>query len=255
MCAKTTHDGPSNSVIARRFWNGLSRLAVRGLQEITKQYDLSVLLGDVLYLDGKWYVTHSGLLRIARRNRCCGIRVQPVPEFCVASISSWTFKATVYTSRASKGFVGFGDANPSNISSLVRGAEMRIAETRAVNRALRKAYGIGICSVEELGSSSRQVESASSPKKVPANSTGGNGNGQPRLRDLLCLLIRQHHLDASLVKRFAADFCGVADLRQASREQVEALVKHLGEFAAKDLAGLTAKLNTYVQKQEGAGAA
>jgi hypothetical protein len=28
---------------------------------------------------------------------------------------------------------------------------MRVAETRAVNRALRKAYGIGLCSVEELG--------------------------------------------------------------------------------------------------------
>jgi hypothetical protein len=26
---------------------------------------------------------------------------------------------------------------------------MRVAETRAVNRALREAYGIGICSVEE----------------------------------------------------------------------------------------------------------
>jgi hypothetical protein len=26
---------------------------------------------------------------------------------------------------------------------------MRVAETQAVNRALRKAYGIGICSVEK----------------------------------------------------------------------------------------------------------
>jgi hypothetical protein len=43
------------------------------------------------------------------------------------------------------------NADPSNVSPLVRGAEMRIAETRAVNRALRKAYGIGLCSVEELG--------------------------------------------------------------------------------------------------------
>ena len=33
---------------------------------------------------------------------------------------------------------------------------MRVAETRAVNRALRKAYGIGICSVEEIGSLDRQ---------------------------------------------------------------------------------------------------
>jgi len=37
------------------------------------------------------------------------------------------------------------------VSPLVHGAEMRVAETRAVNRALRKAYGIGICSVEETG--------------------------------------------------------------------------------------------------------
>ena len=47
--------------------------------------------------------------------------------------------------------MGYGDADPSNVSPLVRGAEMRVAETRAVNRALRKAYGIGLCSVEELG--------------------------------------------------------------------------------------------------------
>ncbi len=53
---------------------------------------------------------------------------------------------------ACKGFVGYGDADPSNVSPLVHGAEMRVAETRAVNRALRKAYGIGICSVEEIGS-------------------------------------------------------------------------------------------------------
>jgi len=34
---------------------------------------------------------------------------------------------------------------------MVRGAELRGAESRAVNRALRKAYGIGLCSVEDLG--------------------------------------------------------------------------------------------------------
>jgi hypothetical protein len=51
----------------------------------------------------------------------------------------------VYTSR-SKRFVGYGDADTS-VSFLMRGAEMRIAETRAVSRVLRKAYGIGLCSV------------------------------------------------------------------------------------------------------------
>jgi hypothetical protein len=63
----------------------------------------------------------------------------------------WVFKATVATS-GTRHFVGYGDADPSNVSFLVHGAEMRVAETRAVNRALRKAYGIGICSIEEVGS-------------------------------------------------------------------------------------------------------
>src|SRR5207244_4615170 len=74
-----------------------------------------------------------------------------VRDFCDLAIPRWVFRATVHRKLGSKGFVGYGDADPSNVSPLVRGAEMRVAETRAVNRALRKAYGIGLCSVEELG--------------------------------------------------------------------------------------------------------
>src|SRR6184192_3404944 len=78
------------------------------------------------------------------------------------------------------------DADPSNVSSLVRGAEMRIAETRAVNRALRKAYGIGICSIEEIGSVPNAVE------KFPPQNANGNGHGTgPKVRDRLCQIIRQ----------------------------------------------------------------
>jgi len=32
-----------------------------------------------------------------------------------------------------------------------RCADLRVAESRTVNRALRKAYGIGLCLVDELG--------------------------------------------------------------------------------------------------------
>src|SRR6202163_2128018 len=114
-----------------------------------KRYRFSVESGDLIWLDGHWYVTHSGLIRLARRSHCSGIHVEPVSQFSDPATSRWAFKATVYRSRTCRGFVGYGDADPSNVSSLVHGAEMRIAETRAVNRALRKAYGIGICSVEE----------------------------------------------------------------------------------------------------------
>jgi hypothetical protein len=171
-----------------------------------------------------------------------------VPEFSDPSTQRWAFEATVYKSRTCRGFVGYGDADPSNVSSLVRGAEMRVAETRAVNRALRKAYGIGICSVEEIGTIPNPVE------KLPPQKVNGNGNGAgPKVRDRLCQIIRQHKLDPELVKAYAVDFCGTKTLREASREQVENFVQQLADWAEKDRNALLCQLNSYSQpKQEGA---
>jgi len=167
------------------------------------------------------------------------------------SSNRWVFKATVYKSPRSRGFVGYGDADPSNVSSLVHGAEMRVAETRAVNRALRKAYGIGLCSVEELGWSPRAPEPAVAKRQQPAPSvSNGHSNGQPRLRDRLCLLIRQHQLDSNLVKAYAADYCGTATLRDAGRDLVENFINDLSERATKDRAALVCHLNTYSKSQE-----
>jgi hypothetical protein len=224
--------------------------ASKTLARYSTEFRLSISLGDLLLVDNRWYVTHSGL---ARRSRCAGIQVKPVTEFSDPSQQRWAFKATVYKSRACMGFVGYGDADPSNVSALVRGAEMRVAETRAVNRALRKAYGIGICSVEEIGPEGRSAELAKSAKKLPSQSVDGNGwRTEPKLRDRLCQLIRQHQLDAVLVKSYAVDFCGTKTLREASREQVEHFVNHLADWAAKDKNALVCQLNSYVRPTEGA---
>jgi hypothetical protein len=237
--------------LARRTWANLSREALSRLREITEQHNLSIAAGDLTYLDNGWYVTHTGLIGLARRNRCAGIHVRPVPTFCDPSTQRWAFEATVYKSRTCRGFAGFGDADPSNVSFLVHGAEMRVAETRAVNRALRKAYGIGICSVEEIGLLNRQAESSREPKRAP-QPANGNGYGGRTVRDRLCQLIRQHQLDATLVKSYATDFCGVKTLREATREQVENFVAHLADWAEKNRDGLLCQLNSYLGTKEGA---
>jgi hypothetical protein len=241
-----------NIRLARRWVTSeLGTVAIERLRDLTKTFGFSLSLGDIQYMDGGWYITHAGLLRLSRRRRCAGIRVQQVRQLSDPVIGRWVFKATVYPYPRSKGFVGFGDAEPSNVSSLVHGAEMRVAETRAVNRALRKAYGIGLCSVEELGWAPRSSASGSSDhRKASTNGNNGHQSGQPRLRDRLCLLIRQHHLDAGLVKAYAADYCGTPTLRDASREQVEAFINDLAERAVKDRDGLVCQLNSYSKSQE-----
>ncbi len=247
----------TNTYLAKANWGQLSPFAKKALAELTTLYALSVALGDVTYLDGHWYVTHAGLLRLASRDHCIGIRVLRVKDLCDPLASRWFFRATVYTRGNSRGFVGYGDADPTNVSPLVRGAEMRVAETRAVNRALRKAYGIGLCSVEELGRAFLPPQSPASSgnsngTRGSNGSNAGNGsNGSPsRLRDQLCLLIRQYNLDPTLVKEYAAHFCGTETIKDASRDLVESFIAHLSSSAKEDIDGLICKLNSFSRPVE-----
>jgi hypothetical protein len=228
----------------------LGAVAIGRLRDMTLTFGFSLALGDLAYLEGGWYITHAGLVRLASRRRCAGIDVQQVPESCDPSSDRWVFKATVYKSSGSRGFVGHGDADPSNVSSLMHGAEMRIAETRAVNRALRKAYGIGLCSVEELGSTSSRRGPSQDPDPATKHSSNGSSNGQPRLRDQLCLLIRQHNLDPTLVKAYAADFCGTPSLKEANRDLVQSFVSHLAACAKENRDMLVCRLNSYARPVE-----
>jgi hypothetical protein len=242
-----------NLAFARRKWpNQIDRICSRGLTELTRNYGFSLLSGDLIPLAAGWYVTHTGLIRLARRKKCAGIHVRPVPEYSDPAVQRWAFEATVYKSRSCRGFVAYGDADPSNVSPLVHGAELRVAETRAVNRALRKAYGIGICSVEELGCVNKPSETGSKPKKLSAQPCNGNGFGGPKVRDRLCQVIRQHQLDPTLVKSYATDFCNVKTLCEASREQVENFVAHLADWAQKDRNALICQLNSYLGGKQGA---
>jgi hypothetical protein len=117
----------SNARLARQLWGEPSSMALRSLRELTTRHSLSVAAGDLQFLEGRWYVTHSGLLQLASRRGCHGIKTIAQDQFSDATAGRWVFKAVVYKSGLSRGFVGYGDADPSNTSPLVRGAEMRVA--------------------------------------------------------------------------------------------------------------------------------
>jgi len=137
--------------------------------------------------DGR-YITHGDLLSLATKRHCQGIVTKPVLALCRPEKNFWVFKATVYKSPKCRGFVGFGDAHPGNVSPLIfNHAEMRMAETRAVNRALRKAYGIALCSLEELPPWSlppRQIpllrRTLQSRSPFPTGVTHANENSRPQ---------------------------------------------------------------------------
>jgi hypothetical protein len=252
---KKTVSFRSNARLARQLWGQLSRTAYGTLRELTEKHSISVVAGDLQLLNGHWFITLSGLLRLASRRGCYGIRTSLQQKVSDPTLSRWVFKATVYKSGRSKGFVAHGDADPTNVGPLVRGAELRIAESRAIARGLRQALGIGLCSVEELGAFSSQPRpstnrSSSNGSHTCDGSSNGFSNGQPRLRDQLCLLIRQFNLDPNLVKAYAADFCGTESLSGASRELVESFISHLSLAAKENRDALVCKLNSFAQPVE-----
>ena len=134
------------------------------------------------------YVTHADSVRLARKNHCAGIHTEPVVGLCRPAENFWVFKATVFKSARCRGFIGYGDAHPGNVSPLIfNHAELRMAETRAVNRVLRKAYDIALCSVEELppwASSADQVLSLSRTLQS-GNSFGKESSMRMKVRGLL----------------------------------------------------------------------
>ena len=95
-------------------------------------------------ISGNDYVTHKGLTSMAHQH---GI------QSIVTKIVQWSDPDAVViaTATGERGtYTGIGDAKPSNVGDFIAGACLRMAETRAVNRALRLYLGIGMCSAEEL---------------------------------------------------------------------------------------------------------
>jgi len=157
----------------------------------------------------------------------------------------WVCRAIVYRDQLSKGFVGYGDTSGARIGIAYCG---NAGGKSCPSKSLR----IGICSVEELGGlpEPRNCCGPANVQKESEKNTNGSNNGQPRLRDKLCLLICQHNLNPTHVKAYAAYFCGTETLSGASRNLVESFISHLAAAAKENRDGLICKSNSSGQAQE-----
>jgi hypothetical protein len=102
----------NNLTLAKRLWAGqINREQKHLLRSLSENYGLSIAAGDMKLLQNRWYVTHCGLIRLARRRGCSGITVHLVTDVSDWASSRWVFKAIVYKNRGAKKFVGYGDVS------------------------------------------------------------------------------------------------------------------------------------------------
>jgi hypothetical protein len=243
--------------IAHEKWGGLLFDSVcEQLRVFLDRTGLRVSNGEIQLLEAALYVSSAGLLRLARMKRCAGIHSEVLEGVSNPTTGSWVVRASVYKSSRSKTcFIGLGDASPGNVGAKFQGSELRIAETRAVSRALRKAYGIGLCSVEELGAvrlsgpeahnptpptdpEGRTLRAAVSSARAVASSPP-----QPSAVDRLKLVIREHQLPPAQVRQYGCQYLGVQEMRDATAVQINSLAGHLEQFAIASPTWLRSELD------------
>ena len=88
--------------MARKIWTNLSPQALIGSGRLQPARLLSGCR-RLIYLDNGWYVTHTGLLGLARRNRCAGIHVRPVSGSAIPHLNAGhsRLRFTIASCRAS----------------------------------------------------------------------------------------------------------------------------------------------------------
>lgn len=106
---------------------------------------------NTIKLHGKEYVTHQGLLKKAHKKD-----VQSIMTKLVNS-NPYIFRAVVKMPE-DRTFTGYGDATDENVGANIKKHKIRMAETRAINRALRLATGHGKCSIEELSEEDKKED-------------------------------------------------------------------------------------------------
>ena len=62
-----------NCSLAKPLWlSNVNEDRLHTLRHLTDQYRFSISAGHLLLLDGRWYITHVGLVDYAKRHHCLG---------------------------------------------------------------------------------------------------------------------------------------------------------------------------------------
>jgi len=112
----------------------------------------------IVLLQGRTFVRLGGLLELAHSSGLRGIATPMLQVPSADNGQTAICSATVTIRDAS--YTAHGDANPGNVSRNIAPHLIRMAESRAVARALRFGLGVGETALEELGSADEVAPAA-----------------------------------------------------------------------------------------------
>lgn len=204
----------------------------------------------------KEVVLYRGLLEMVHDERLHEVHTELIQAPSEDNHDTAIVRATVRTVRGS--FTGIGDANPYNVDPKIVPHFIRMAETRAIARAIRVALAIGVSSFEEFGrdadlvlderedtrTNASQGPSSFDHHRTPPrvsgqkfgsmrrdNGSGGGSSYDSRASEsqyrFLYRLLAQRGKSGEVARAFIHEALGVASLHDAPKHAVSALIDSL----------------------------
>src|ERR1035441_10925060 len=88
-----------NLRLARTLFSvGKQQILLTSLEHLSAMH-FDIGSGDLLLLNNHWFVTHTGLVRLARRKRCRGIHVEAVDSLCDSAANRFVLRSEEHTSE------------------------------------------------------------------------------------------------------------------------------------------------------------
>lgn len=126
----------------------------------------------------KPFVLYSGLLDLAHQKGLSGIMttLEQFPTEENGRTCIFSAVVTLLVDGEQKIFKSYGDANPGNVPANILPSFIRMAETRAIGRALRNAVNIGMVCSDEMADEGENVR----PQRQQRQQTDYRGNYSPK---------------------------------------------------------------------------
>jgi len=138
----------------------------------------------VIQQQGRDFVLSDGLLdglhQLSQGYFDLQTRLEQLPADANGQVAVCSAKVTVFApddGRVLRVATGLGDASPQSVNRMIAPHLIRMAETRAVSRALRSLLNVGMVAMDELGPQGAEPAgdertSAPAPKAPPAPTWG-----------------------------------------------------------------------------------
>ena len=181
-----------------------------------------------IYMGGNPYITSDGLLWLGNNHKDLEKRIIAIKtEIIQADFEKNVFvvKATVILGSGQE-YQGIGTATRDNLTKITLNHGLEMAETRAVARALRKAYAIGIPSIEELSEKSEKEPELQQPQSQLQTISD-------KQRNRLFAIAKEHGVSNDEIKEIIAKY-GYTSTKDIKTEDYDKIIKDIEELSEKE---------------------